>query len=501
MLGRVSAAIGCALLALSTQATAAPVPAAATATTANGADIPASAPLDECTAPAGEVRHLVVFDRDTAESDASAQVMAACGALTGYYPEIGVGVATSADPHFGDRIGPERTYSAQRERIATHASATAAPDTPQRAVPVDSGSGKTADRTGEQWDMRMIRADEARAIDPGDPDVVVGVLDSGIDYTHSELADTVDPTRSAGCLSGVPDTAPDAWANTRSAHGTHVAGTIAAADDGAGVTGVAPGARIASVRVIDDRGHADPESVVCGLMWSARQGFTVTNSSFTVEPWSLSCVSSPGRDAVREALSRATSYSNRSGAVNVAAATNDAANLSPSPTGVEAAGTGRCEALPAGLPDVVAVSAVTDQLAKAGYSSYGLGVVDVAAPGGERTGADNEDAGCVLSTVPSGYGTMCGTSMAAPHASGVLALLASAHPDWSARQLRGALGGQADAIACPTDYDLTGDGRQDAYCAGYAAYNGFYGRGLVDALSAVTTSTGVHDSDDRSPSR
>lgn len=61
------------------------------------------------------------------------------------------------------------------------------------------------------------------------------------------------------------------WGPTTSAHGTHVAGTIAAADDGQGVTGVAPGVRVASVKVVDDEGFIYPEYAACGFMWAAQQ--------------------------------------------------------------------------------------------------------------------------------------------------------------------------------------------------------------------------------------
>ncbi|TVT18643.1 S8 family serine peptidase, partial [Amycolatopsis rhizosphaerae] len=118
------------------------------------------------------------------------------------------------------------------------------------------------------------------------------------------------------------------------------------------------------------------------------------------------------------------------------------------------------------------------------YSSYGLGVIGLAAPGG-----DGHD--CVLSTVPGGgYAPLCGTSMAAPHVSGVAALIASAHPGYGPRQLREALYRTARPMPCPADYDLTGDGHQDAYCTGYTAYNGFYGHGMVDARAALTAGAG-----------
>ncbi|WP_425484835.1 S8 family peptidase [Amycolatopsis anabasis] len=442
----------------------------------------------DCAASGRALRYVVVFDRGTETSAATQQIGAACGATTVYYPEIAVGVATSADPDFARRLGPERVFSAQAERLAaqraTGKTASKSAARPQLS-PTDPAQVPAADRSGEQWDMRAINAQAARSLRSGDRDVVVGVLDSGIDAKHPELAGAVAPGLSAGCLTGAPDTAPATWAPTTSPHGTHVAGIIAAADDGKGVTGVAPGVRLASVKVIDDRGYVDPEAAVCGLMWAAKQRMNVTNSSYFVDPWSLSCAAGAGRQVVHEALARAVEYANAAGTLNVAAATNEAVNLTPSPrSGVRTAprtnGSGPgCEALPAGLRDVVAVSAVGPDGVKAGYSSYGLGVIDVTAPGGDH-------GECVLSTVPGGYAPLCGTSMAAPHVAGVAALLASAHPRYSARQLRSALEAQSQPRACPTDYDLTGDGHQDAYCAGYAAYNGFYGHGMVDALAALS---------------
>jgi subtilisin family serine protease len=441
---------------------------------------------DGCTAPGRALRYLVIFDRGTSEAEAIGRIGRACGEATVYYPQIGVGVATSAHPEFVERIGLDRVFSAQRERLddqrdvgaqppAAGAARTPVPRTRPDAVP-------TTDRSGEQWDMRAIGADQARRIDPGGSNVLVGVLDSGIDPDHPELRAALAPGQSAGCLTGAPDTARTAWAPTTSPHGTHVAGVIAAADDGKGITGVAPGVRLASVKVIDDRGYVDPEAVVCGLMWAAAHEMRIANSSFVVDPWSLSCAHGSDHRVVHEAIARAVEYSTAAGTLTVAAASNDAVNLTPSPgSGVRASpradGAG-CEALPAGLREVVAVSAVGPDTVKAGYSSYGLGVIDVAAPGGER-------GDCVLSTVPGGYEPLCGTSMAAPHVTGVAALLASAHPDYPPARLRRALEARAVPIPCPSDYDLTGDGRQDAYCAGYEGYNGFYGHGMVDALAAV----------------
>lgn len=422
------------------------------------------------------LRYVVTFDRGTAEPAARARIAGACGDTTVYYPQIAVAVATSGDPGFGDRIGLDRAFSAQAERLAAqHVTEGVKPQPARATLPAtDPARVPGADLTGQQWDMRMINAGQAKG---GSRDVVVGVLDSGIDPNHPDLTGALDRDDSAGCLTGAPDPAPTAWAPTTSVHGTHVAGIIAAADDGHGVTGVAPGVRVASVKVIDDRGYADPEAAVCGLMWAAARHMRLTNSSYFVNPWTLSCIRGDDRGVVHEALARAVEYSTSAGTLNVAAATNEAVDLTPAArSGVPGAGSG-CEALPAALRDVVAVSAVGADRVKAGYSSYGLGVIDVTAPGGEA-------GECVLSTVPGGYAPLCGTSMAAPHATGVLALLASTHPEAGPRQLRRTLEAQAMPMPCPADYDLTGDGVQDAYCAGYEGYNGFYGHGMVDALAA-----------------
>ncbi len=474
-------------------------------------------PPDEppaCSDTLPKLRYLVLFDTGIAQRAAGKEISAACGRLSGYYPQIGVAVATSRDSRFPHRIGTDRAFSAQRVmRLQQGPRKSDETDSTQAQVTGDPTAVSTMDRTGEQWDMDLIHADRSRRIDKGSKDVVVGVLDSGVDPNHPDLRKALDPALSAGCLSGVAVRARTAWEPTGSPHGTHVAGTIAAADDGRGVAGVAPGVRIASVKVVDDDGFIFPEYAVCGLMWATVNEMAVTNNSYFVDPWLMTCNRNSER-VVFEAVRRAVDYATRQGTLTVAAATNEGADLSdpsgqtaggPSASGMERRTLdGGCKVLPAGLRGVVAVSATGPDKLKAGYSSYGLGVIDVTAPGGEPRGSSAPGAApsakpaCVLSTVPGGYDRYCGTSMATPHVSGVAALLAGKHPEASPPELTRMLTDQAESVPCPADYDLDDTGAQDAYCDGYAPYNGFYGHGMVDAESAVSEAASTESASESS---
>lgn len=449
-------------------------------------------PLAADCLPTGPVlRYVVLFPPGTAPADAAAEVTDACGTTVDYHPAIGVAVASAADRSFGSAIGADRAYSAGAEALGPLAPGALPIPDPAVSVPAGGATARdvaAADRTAEQWDMALVRARAAGEMEPGDPDVVVGVLDSGVDPDHPDLVGALDRSRSASCLSGGADPAPSAWAPSGSTHGTHVAGTIAAADDGRGITGVAPGVRIASVRVVDDDGYIYPEYAVCGYMWAAAQGMRVTNSSFFVDPWLFTCADEPGQAVAHEAVRRAVTWATRAGVLHIAAVGNQETDLAnpvhddrspdnaphPQPRPVD----DNCDVLPAELPGVVGVSAVGAERVRSGYSSYGRGVVDVAAPGGDPAqDPEVSSSGCVLSTVPGGYGYACGTSMAAPHAAGVAALLASMRPRAEPEELADLLARTADPLPCPPPGDgpvCTGDGST------------FYGGGLVDALAAVT---------------
>lgn len=304
-------------------------------------------------------------------------------------------------------------------------------------------------------------------------------------------------------MSGKPDTTPGSWrpAANESDHGTHVAGTIAAAKNGIGVTGVAPGVKVAGIKVATTDGFFYTEAVVCGFVWAAEHGVDVTNNSYYTDPWLFNCKNDPDQGALVEAHARAIRYAERKGTVNVAAAGNSEMDLaadeitdttSPNDTTpVERVINPReCLDIPTQIPGVVTVSALGAKNLKSSYSNYGLGVIDISAPGGDSTVFQKPEApavdGRILSTLPGGkYGYKAGTSMASPHVAGVVALIKSTHPHASAAQVKALLYAQADDTACTNPYDINGDGTVDAVCEGGKRDNSFYGTGVADALDAV----------------
>jgi subtilisin family serine protease len=336
-------------------------------------------------------------------------------------------------------------------------------------------------REGEQWDMKMIKADQAHKITDGSRNVLVGVLDSGIDPDHPDLQANIDVANSVNCTNGGrPDTSPTGWNPTTSDHGTHVAGTIAAPRNGVGIVGVAPNVRMAAVKVVSDEGYIYPEYAVSGFVSAGEKHMDVTNNSNYVDPFEFWCSDQPDQAAAKEAVSRAVAWSTKQGVVHAAAAGNSAYDLSDkskitdrgSPndgTAVVRKLNDGCQDIPAELPGVVTVSSATRTGGLSSFSNRGLGVIDVSAPGSS-----------ILSTIVrnNGYGTKSGTSMASPHVAGVLALMKSAHPELTPEQMVAKLRADATDTACSVASGPT--------CVGSPEDNSYFGEGMVDALKAVS---------------
>jgi subtilisin family serine protease len=479
---------------------------AATAAVACGVAVMTVTATGASAAPLASPTSFVVVQGGTGTSQAVAATHAAGGTVLQQWPQIGVVIAEASDDTFD---GIARSQPGIVAAGPTRALQAFQP--PSNVVPDGLVTGLGAGTTGgddtteplnaNQWDMRQIGADKAHRVTDGSRNVTVGVLDSGIEADHPDLAANVDASQSVSCTGkgGVPDTSPTAWQPTTSDHGTHVAGTIAAARNGVGIVGVAPSVRLASVKVVDDDGYIYPEYAICGFIWAAEKGMEVTNNSYFIDPYYLWCKSNLGERAVITAVERALKYSEKKQVVNVAALGNSGWDLSKpivdsgSPNNVpepEVRYTDhKCYDMPAEVGNVVGVSSVGPTAVKSYYSNYGTKVTNVAAPGGDsRVRAATPDAnGRILSTVVGGgWGYKQGTSMASPHVAGVMALLRSAEQGLNAKQAMTALEKEADSLACPTFYDANRDGVDDATCEGGAKGTGYYGAGLVDALDAVT---------------
>jgi subtilisin family serine protease len=466
----------------------------------------AAAPAAAAPAAAGpETTYLVLAPQGKSTAKAADRVAAAGGTVVAAYDQIGVLVATSTNTAFAGAVKGSGVDSvASTAGLGT----TLMDDDVSEAV--DAAAIEAAgDPTDEplwsaQWDMAQIDVAEAHAVTTGDPSVVVGVLDSGISPTHPDLASQIAFDQSASCLGGTVDTSVAAWSPTTSDHGTHVAGTIAGAINGVGIAGVAPGVKVASVKVVNDDGFIFPEAAICAYLWAADHDMPITNNSYFIDPWEFNCVNDERQRPVWQAVQRALRYSQAQGTLTVASAGNSNVDLqhkfidSTSPNDgsypvEDRTINGACRDLPAEAPGVVTVSAVGPTEQKSYYSSYGQGVVDVTAPGGDtrfRTGGvSSTPTDGILSTTyntttkTNGWGYKQGTSMAGPHAAGVAALALSAHPDLTAGQLASFLERTATPLACPVGIYEPRPGFP-ATCTG-GARNGFYGAGNVNALNVV----------------
>ncbi|MFF7637882.1 S8 family serine peptidase [Kitasatospora sp. NPDC008050] len=471
----------------------------------------------------GYLSYLVLADRPDAQGSAAAQsaVRAAGGQVLQDYPQIGVVLAYANEAAFATRlrgrtgiaaVGATRTAPVPGPPGALAGSGDFRRPGADAAGTVEGDTTATVPDPGERgaWNLAMMgggqntqpsaalfataapstpapthAAPSAGLPSAGVPrepalrQVLVAVLDSGVDDTHPDLRDAVSPADSASCADGRPDARFGAWRPdsgvAESGHGTHVAGLIGAARDGRGVVGVAPGVRIAAVRLLGPLGQYYPENIVCGLLWAADHGAVAVNDSYFADPWKYNCPEDPDQGAMIQAVGRAVAYAQRRALV-VASAGNDAQDLgavrvdqrSPNdrvsgPAQDRRLGT-ECVRLPGELPGVLSVSAVTRSGAIAAYSNYGEGRIALAAPGGDPDGGPDE---AIVSDWPGGrYAALAGTSMSAAEVTGAIAVAAAQHPGWGPERLHELLLSQAQAN-CPVGPGVCRD--RATYGAGIVA--------------------------------
>jgi lantibiotic leader peptide-processing serine protease len=460
---------------------------------------------------------LVVYQGSSLPSNASSLIRSSGGTVVASYPQIGVLVARTDSTSFRSNVMKDsRVQGASvTAPFATQLSPDQAASESDTTVTPNTPAPGQDNLSGLQWDMTQIGAFDAHTIEGGSPSVVVGDIDTGLDFTHPDLAPNVDFANSVSCVGGVPNQDPTAWMDDNG-HGTHTAGTIAAAKNTIGIVGVAPNVKIAGIKAGNAGGFFFPEAVVCAFMWAGSHHIQVTNNSYFADPWLFNCKNDPEQRAIWIAEQRAIAYAQSQGTLVVAAEGNQRDDLAhptqdkTSPddtTAVTRDITNACAVVPVEVPGVVGVTAVGNLEEKSYYSSYGLGSAQVTAPGGDRILQVTPAAvnGRVLSTYPAtanctaalkvtdGVATYCylqGTSMASPHVAGVAALIESMGIT-SPGAVTARLQGTADPIACPSDVSPWApfpalDNGAPQTCVGGPAYNSWYGHGQVNALSAVS---------------
>ncbi len=475
---------------------------------------PAASGVSQVSSSTGSQNYLVVYAGLAIPSGAATQIQKAGGTVVYKWNAIGVILAQSSSTAFASSM---MKNSGLLGVDATGGFGTALSDdvqandnSPDPTPPAPAPGNDNL--SGLQWDMIQIHAPEAHAISGGSSSVVVGDIDTGMDYTHPDLAPNVDFTDSVSCIGGVPNTSPAAWLDDNG-HGTHTAGTIAAAKNGIGIVGVAPNVKIAAIKAGNAAGFFFPEAVVCAFMWAGSHHISVTNNSYFADPWLFNCRNDATQRAIWNAERRAISYAMSKGTVVVAADGNQADDLAhPTQDATSPDDTNPvlrqihndCAVVPVEVPGVIGVSADGNLGLKSFYSSYGMAETQVTAPGGDsvlqRTAAAPN--GRVLSTWPSyipcsrkvvdSGATYCyaqGTSMASPHAAGVAALLISKGVAPSA--VAAMMENTADPMSCPPDLSIYAffpavDNGAPQVCTGGAGHTSFYGAGQINALTAVS---------------
>jgi subtilisin len=282
-----------------------------------------------------------------------------------------------------------------------------------------------AGELGNAWGIGHIGAGEVhRTYGQTGGGVLVAVIDSGIDYTHPELLENY--AFGHNFITGTLDAMDD------NGHGTHVAGTVAAVRNGAGVVGVAPTAGLVGLKVLGANGSGSFSNVIAALQFVVENEIPITNNSY-------------GSDRDPGTLVR-TAFANSAaaGVLHIAAAGNSG----------NCGGNNNSVGFPAQYDSVVAVAAVNSSNKRPCFSSTGP-TLELSAPGVS-----------VNSTVPGGgYASWNGTSMASPHVAGVAALVKGFNAELTGVQIRQILRDTAQPLGITNHY----------------------GHGLVRAVQAVTT--------------
>lgn len=244
-----------------------------------------------------------------------------------------------------------------------------------------------------QWDMPKMAAPDAWAVSTGSSSVTVAVVDTGVDYTHPDLA--------ANCVSGYDFVNNDANPMDDNGHGTHCAGTIAAiGNNGVGIAGVTWNSKIMPLKFLNSGGSGYTSDALSAFAWGYSRGVRIFSNSW----------GGYGTDTALQ--SAINTYSD---AIFLCAAGNDGVNIDSytfSPAGLSCA-------------NIISVAMTDSSDNLVSWSNYGPTTVDVAAPGLS-----------IYSTIPGSYGYKSGTSMATPHVAGLAALVKAVNSGYTVAQTK-----------------------------------------------------------------
>ena len=414
----------------------------------------------------------------------AAHVAAAGGKVRFAHADAGVAVVESANPQFLSQVlagGAIQSGAVDADFAWT---------VPARTFDLDANAVNPADDrffNTVQWAPQAVKAPQAWAAGYTGKGVRVAVIDGGIYDVHPDLAANIDLAAARSFV--LPDPAATPAANAcRTAwncdtgtlwHGTHVAGIVAAVDNNLGVVGIAPEATIVPVKALHS-GSGSFGAVIQAILYAATAG------DADIINMSLGAAFNRGSNdaaALTSALNRAVNTAGRYGALVITSAGNDALDVDH---------TGNLIVTPAQSGNGLAVSSTgplgfaygaTDFTRFSSYSNYGRSLVSVAGPGGDFAYPGNENCtlpttgapvtipcwafDMVLSTSRAGWTWTAGTSMSAPAASAVAALIKQRFPNISVGELKNRLAQSADDVGKPGADPL-------------------YGRGFINAYRAVT---------------
>ncbi len=480
------------------------------------------------------VQYTIAFNQQSGlPANVDQMVAAAGGKITTRVPEIGGIGVVSDNPNFAAEIAKDASVKAADVSATTGLIDPVADD----ATAQDSGNnGGTSSPTGsdaqampdplgsEQWDKKKLNATTSGsyAIQQGRKDVRVFVIDTGADQSHIDVAANLSPQAPAGdSVSFVPS---EPTIQDFHGHGTWTISAVGGPINGVGISGVAPNVTLVSGKVLNGAGSGLFIWTDQALVYAGLKHFDVISASLGGYIPKCGNKANPNCDHPDYILlNRATQFARSNGVLPVAAAGNDGFDLSAGSffrSFVEA---------PGEIAGWVTVSATGYHDEKAFYSNYGT-PIDVSAPGGSTrnysgvpgsatcpphgglcrligawssTGASAPSSPVEQCVGPLGtppcylYGYVQGTSMATPNTAGVAALIISQYGDFSSGNqnkphmsptaVESLLQTTANNQPCPSPKTVTqGPGFSTATCQGGTGDNTFYGKGIVDALKAVT---------------